>query len=132
MNHSILDNPSQCRHCGSNNLIRLTGTDEPSQHYGRLSCIDCGRWLAWLRDPSTSLQWQLRAEVIDKLLIGHGNRISVWERSFLQSVQEQRNLSPKQKDRLNAIGLKYLGMHICATDAPIKNPALDSRGVGVR
>ncbi|MEC4811897.1 MAG: hypothetical protein SAK29_01265 [Scytonema sp. PMC 1069.18] len=138
MINSIFDTPSQCRHCGSENLIRQTGTDESTLHYGRLSCSDCGRWHSWLKDPTVSLQWQQRTKVIDKLLIGHGHRLSNWECDFLKSVREQRVLSPKQKDRLNVIGRKCLGVLVCNVGAtpppnlPIKNPERDSsRGVVV-
>jgi transcription elongation factor Elf1 len=122
-----------CPGCGSTNLIRQTGNDEPTLHYGRLKCKNCGKHIQWLRDPGVSLQWQFRADAIDKILSIHNHLISQWERGFLQSVREQRNLSPRQRDRLNAVGLRCLGMHICASDTSlIKNAAPDdSRGVGV-
>jgi len=124
-----------CPYCQSDNLKRLTGTEEPTRHYGRLICGDCNRWIAWLQDPFTTLQWQARAKAIDVILCAHTT--TNWERGFLESVREQRVLTVKQQDRLNAISLKYRGFQICVTDGmpppplPLssKNPVPSGRGV---
>jgi hypothetical protein len=111
-----MEHSNVCPRCYSINLIRQTGDDEPTSHYGRLKCGDCGKHIQWLRDPSVSLRHSARATAIDAILAEHTSKLSTWEKDFLRSVREQRNLSQKQQDRLNAIGLKCLGMRICASE----------------
>jgi len=45
---------TECPHCKSKNLIRQVGDDEPSIHYGRLTCGDCTRFIKWLPKPENA------------------------------------------------------------------------------
>jgi transcription elongation factor Elf1 len=105
----------QCPRCGSDNLIQQVGKDEPTCHYGRLKCGDCGKHIQWLKDPLVTQFWNDRIRVIDEILNCHSHQITNWEREFLQSIQLQRRLSEKQQERFNAVGLKTLGRIICTT-----------------
>jgi hypothetical protein len=106
-----------CPKCQSTNLIRQTGADEPSSKYGRLKCGDCGKFIIWLKDPSVTLHQLNRATAINTILAEHDNKLSDWGREFLVSVREQRVLSEKQQIQLNNIGMRCLGVRICASDS---------------
>ena len=105
--------PTRCPRCASTNFIRQTGKDEETSHYGRLKCGDCGRFLQWLRDPSTTLTtMQRNAAIIE--IFKHPAKLSDWEIKFLRSIKEKRYLTEKQRDKLNIIGQRILGVQICA------------------
>ena len=55
-----------CPRCQSTNLVRQTGRDEPTRHYGRLKCGDCDAFVQWLKDPSTTLQQMQRAHGVTR------------------------------------------------------------------
>jgi ribosomal protein S27AE len=105
-----------CPKCGSLNTIRWTGKDEPTFHYGRLTCGDCGRFIKWLKDPGKHFNKISRINAIDEILENHKNEITLWEHGFLWSIKESKHLTQKQKECLNGIGLKYLHMAICAIE----------------
>ena len=109
-----------CPHCLSENLIRQTGADEPTKHYGRLKCGDCGKHIQWLKDPSVTLQHMNRTTAINTILSNHSDKLSDWGKEFLVSVREQRVLSLKQQIHLNSIGRQCLGMRICADNSAQK------------
>ena len=115
MSNSIADSYKECPRCKSTHLVRQTGADEPTCHYGRLKCGSCGRHIQWLRDPEICFHLQARANAIDTILLKYLSKLSQWEISFLQSVRQQRKLSEKQSNRLNVIGLKTINQNICAS-----------------
>lgn len=90
-----------CPRCESLNLNRQTGSDEPTCHYGRLVCANCGSFVKWLRDPSTSISYINRKQAIDSMLNSHN--INHWERKFLQNIYGERTLSPKQQGKYEEI-----------------------------
>jgi hypothetical protein len=102
-----------CPRCQSKNLIRLTGDDEPSIHYGRLECGDCGAFIQWLRDPSTTLVTIQRQGAIDDILQNHKSKLRLQDIKFLESMQSKRYLTPKQQDYLNSLARQCLGVNIC-------------------
>jgi ribosomal protein S27AE len=116
MPNCTADSYESCPRCGSANLIRQTGDDEPTSHYGRLKCGNCNKHLQWLKDPSTSLQTQQRAGAINTILNVHSLKLSSWERKFLVSVRESRHLTEKQQDKLNSISMKCMRVRICLTE----------------
>lgn len=50
--NDVRDSSLVCLGCDSLHLIRVVG-DEPSIHYGRLICGDCGRFIKWLPKPKS-------------------------------------------------------------------------------
>jgi len=136
MSNSTADSYHKCPRCGSENLIRQVGDDEPTCHYGRLKCGDCGKHIQWLSDPAIDIIWRERVCVIDEILRCFPNKISKWEKEFLISIKSQRRLSEKQQEYFNSAGLKTLGKTICTTGEdyelvftiPKENPAYDARG----
>jgi len=110
---------TECPQCQSNNLVRITGDAERTIHYGRLSCSDCGRWICWLRDPSTTITTLQRQQAIDTLL-QYRHQLTDWEFKFVRSIYKSRYLTPKQRDKLNAIGLRILKIRICLDESPSK------------
>ena len=115
MTNFSADSYKECPRCKSTHLIRQTGADEPTCHYGRLKCGSCGRHIQWLRDPQVCFHFQARGQAIDKILQNHSASLTQWEINFLKSVRQQRKLTEKQRDRLNTIGLKTINQHICAS-----------------
>lgn len=92
---------TSCPRCESNNLKRQTGDDEPTSHYGRLVCGDCGSFVKWLRDSDVSIIYLTRQESIDSML--ESQKLNQWERSFLQNIYEKRSLSPKQQAKYEEV-----------------------------
>lgn len=65
-----MSEPLNCRHCGSSNLIRQVGDDEPTSiHYGRLVCGDCNKWIKWIPKPKQKLSPVIR--VTEDRIIAH-------------------------------------------------------------
>lgn len=95
---SVATDSVRCPHCNSSNLIRRTGDDESTSHYGRLMCNDCGRFIRWLKDPSATLSHMHRKATIDMW-----NRDfdkyprNEWECHFLYNIYDVRVLTPKQQ-----------------------------------
>ena len=112
----IADTCEHCPRCKSTNLIRQTGQNEPTCHYGRLKCGDCEKFITWLKDPSTSITTIQRQATIKRLLGEYRHEVNNWEIGFLQNVYEKRYLTPKQKEVLNRIGIKVLGVQICMNE----------------
>jgi phage FluMu protein Com len=118
-----MPNSTKCPKCESTNLIRQTGDDEPSFHYGRLKCANCHKFITWLRDPSTTLTTiQRNAAIIE--IFKHSAKLSNWEITFPHSIKEKRYLTEKQQNRLNIIGQRVLGVQICAESKKAKTPYL--------
>lgn len=90
-----------CPKCGSHDLKRQTGDDEPTCHYGRLICNTCGRFITWLKDPSATLSHMNRKQAIDSML--NSQSINQWERTFLQNIYEVRVLIGKQQSKYEQI-----------------------------
>lgn len=85
-----------CPKCDSLHILRITGEDEATIHYGRLVCGDCGQFIDWLRDPDVSIAHINRKQAIDSMLATAS--LNEWERSFLKNIYEERTLSPKQSN----------------------------------
>jgi transposase-like protein len=120
-NSSTTKTPTRCPRCASTNFIRQTGLDEETSHYGRLKCGDCGRFLQWLRDPSTTLTTMQRQKAIEQILQCHKSKLSQKDIKFLQSMHSKRFLTERQQKYLNSLGLQCIGINICAPAVPSSN-----------
>ncbi|MEM7556583.1 MAG: hypothetical protein AAF378_21285, partial [Cyanobacteria bacterium P01_A01_bin.84] len=78
--------------------------DEPTSHYGRLVCGDCGKFIKWLRDPKHDEWVEKRNELIDILL---GQPISNWEYHFLKSKINARYWTDNQESSFQKIADKF-------------------------
>jgi hypothetical protein len=96
-----------CPHCGSFAIEKICGAREPTNHYGRLVCSDCGRWLAWVPNPEITELINQRNLYIDGLLQYSG--ISSWEQTFLRSIKGRRWLSDKQQLKFDEISTRLIG-----------------------
>jgi hypothetical protein len=76
------------------------------QHYARLTCALCGRFLRWLPRPETIERERVNAFRLARLGMCEG--LSKWERSFVHHVSQQRKLSPKQQALLVRLCATYL------------------------
>ena len=47
--------PTICPHCGSTHLVHQVGDDEPTIHFGRVTCRDCNKWIKWIPKPKQKL-----------------------------------------------------------------------------
>ena len=109
-----------CNKCFSSNLIQITQPEEKTNQYGRLTCGDCGKWLAWLPNPLITQKQEERNQAIAQILDNYRNHLTEDEINFLQRVRLQRTLSPKQETWLNMIGFRWLGKHLCPLDCDIE------------
>lgn len=103
MQKTITANSTQlqpCPRCDSTNLIEQKGDDEPTKHYGRLMCGDCGKWIRWLRDPSVTVSSQIREQHISRMFSycdhNGNNPLTSWDRQFLKNISNKRWLTDKQ------------------------------------
>lgn len=100
----------QCPRCDSTNLVEQKGDDEPTKHYGRLMCGDCGKWIAWLRDPSVTISSQIRERHINRLLKYSDHNgyslLTSWDRQFLKNISNKRWLTDKQATCYQKICIK--------------------------
>jgi hypothetical protein len=115
-----------CQKCQSTNLIRRTGDDESSSHYGRLECGECGAFITWLRDPSTTITTLQRQSAIDDILQNHKSKLRPQDIQFLRSMHPKRYLTDRQQDYLNSLSRQCLGVNICQKI----NPVPSGRGTG--
>lgn len=117
-----------CPHCGSPNITKITGDDEPTNHYGRLVCSDCGRWLAWVPDPEITELVVQRNIYIDGLLQYSG--VSSWERTFLRNIKSRRWLSDRQQQKFDQICKRLTGKKYENTPNRGSGRGADAVGVG--
>lgn len=95
----------RCPACNSVFLKIICGQDEPSSHWGRLECVNCGRWIKWLPKPKP--QQVNRSKFIGGLL--RSEKLTAWERTFLGSIRERRCLTAKQQKSFQDICRKITG-----------------------
>ena len=76
------------------------------KHYGRVSCVDCGKFLCWLPNPRNVEQRQQNAIHIRDLL--NSKHLSQWAEGFCFGIQNTPRLSPRQQDVLNQLVAKHL------------------------
>ncbi|NJM22999.1 MAG: hypothetical protein HC907_32085 [Richelia sp. SM1_7_0] len=105
--------PESCPKCQSTNLVRITGEDELTTHYGRLKCGDCGKHIQWLRDPSTTITTMQRQSAIESILQNHKSKLRPQDIQFLRSIHPKRCLTDRQQDYLNSLSRQCLGVNIC-------------------
>ncbi|MEO1558094.1 MAG: hypothetical protein AAFS12_00220 [Cyanobacteria bacterium J06632_19] len=96
-----------CPHCGSNNIQKLIGDDEPTIHHGRIFCGNCESWLGWIPNPEKIKFFNERNLYIDGLLSYTG--INSWERTFLRNIKGRLWLSPKQTIKFDQICERLTG-----------------------
>jgi hypothetical protein len=113
----MTNDTTNCPRCQSTNLIRITGADESTSQYGRLQCGDCGKFITWLRDPSTDVTTIQRQTAIKNLLDNHKSKLRQEDIRFLTSMLTHRYLTPRQRDYVNSLSRKCLGIDICMSDA---------------
>lgn len=97
----INTNTIYCKHL---NLVKKLELPS-SKHYARLVCADCGKFNKWLINPKTIDKLNTRQNFIDKLLVKAN--LTDWERSFLKSIYEKKQLSHKQENCLTRISTRY-------------------------
>ncbi|MEM7580528.1 MAG: hypothetical protein AAF316_11920, partial [Cyanobacteria bacterium P01_A01_bin.80] len=78
--------------------------DEPTSHYGRLVCGDCGKFIKWLRDPKHDEWVEKRNELIDILL---GQPITNWEYHFLKNKKDVRYWNKVAEKNFQNIAAKF-------------------------
>jgi ribosomal protein S27AE len=96
----VIVNDPFCPQCGSAQTVAIRC--EHGIHYAKQCCERCGTFLKWLPNPSTEIR---RKEMQHKLrvLSEHPDRLSQWERGFVDSLLTQKKLSPKQRDIVERI-----------------------------
>jgi len=95
-----------CSTCGSD---RINAVRMPSYHthHAALKCGQCDRFIAWMQKPETEGKRRDLAVRIDRL--GKAPRLTHWERDFLQSLKNQKKVSPRQQEVLARIEAKVGG-----------------------
>jgi hypothetical protein len=76
------------------------------KHYGRVICVDCGKFLCWQPNPRNVELRQRNAINLRKLL--DSGRLSPWEDGFCQGISQTPRLSPRQQALLNSLIEKHL------------------------
>lgn len=88
------------RNC-EHNTVKETLTPE-SPHYARIDCLDCGRFVRWVKHPANVARDYDAANHI--ALLKARNDLSEREREFVLSLDRQMpKLSPKQREWLESI-----------------------------
>ena len=108
-----------CPHCGSFSIEKICGAREPTNHYGRLVCSDCGRWLAWVPKPEKVTAQLQRNDFIQGLLLS--SRLNSWEREFLNTIKSKSWLTLRQKHKFDQISLKINGAIYSHENTPSDN-----------
>jgi len=82
---------------------------QSSQHYSRIECAECKRFVRWGKSPSSLAKKQILEYKVRCLKTL--TSLSQWETSFIASVSQQldngKTLSPKQIEWLGKIYDKY-------------------------
>jgi hypothetical protein len=76
-------------------------------HYAAARCGNCDLFLQWLPKPENATIPKRRG-TIQKLL--ESAALTGWERDFLNSIQQQKKLSPKQQAVLANLEAKLGGV----------------------
>jgi hypothetical protein len=77
---------------------------ENSTHYAAWHCTECGRFRGWIPKPTTLTAQHAENELISRLLASEN--LNDWKLGFCESLKNQKNRSPKQKQKLREIALK--------------------------
>ncbi|NJO62529.1 MAG: hypothetical protein HC836_31170 [Richelia sp. RM2_1_2] len=113
----IATDSERCPRCDSSNLIQQTGEDEPTCHYGRLKCKDCGRFITWLRDPTATLSHMNRKSTIDVWFANPEKYPrNEWECRFLYDIYDRRVLTQKQQRHYERIYKKLSSVDAVGTE----------------
>jgi|GEM_PF-5475612 len=97
---------THCPSCQGNlrELILHSG-----QHYSRIECTNCERFIRWGKSPSGLAKQQILEFKVRYLAAK--TSLNGWEASFVASISQQldnrKNLSPKQTGWLEKIYNKY-------------------------
>jgi hypothetical protein len=72
-----------------------------STHYAAWHCCECRRFRGWIPKSTNLTAHQAENELISKLLASE--KLNDWELGFCESIKNQKNRSPKQKQKLREI-----------------------------
>jgi hypothetical protein len=101
-------NPNQtatCRHLHTEDRL----IEQPSHHYAKRICQDCGRQLRYLPSPEAKARRLKNAILIEKLLAME-MALEVWETNFIQRCIHTHNykLKPADQDLLEELVARHL------------------------
>lgn len=92
-----------CPACGCDRL-NFIRSQPPITHFGSYRCSGCDCFRGWAQNPANREKREQLQQLIASLL--ESPTLTNWERSFLESIRNQRKLSPKQQEKLNVIATK--------------------------
>ena len=121
MSHTV------CPYCGSFSIEKICGAREPTNHYGRLVCNDCGRWIAWIPKPEKITAQLARNDFIQGLLLS--SRLNSWEREFLRDIKSKSWLTLRQKQKFDQIALKINGAVYSHENTPSRGSGRGERAI---
>jgi hypothetical protein len=75
-------------------------------HYASWRCTSCERFRGWIPKPTSLTAQQTEDELINRLLASE--KLNDWELGFCESIKNQKNRSPKQKQKLREIAANEL------------------------
>jgi hypothetical protein len=98
-----------CPHCGAQS-IKIELMPPSHTHHSAAMCSQCGAFRRWLAKPENQLERNLRRSLIERWLGDPRLSLSEWERQFLRSIQEAKNLSPKQCEVFDKLRARLGGL----------------------
>lgn len=91
-----------CQHWTTKTELMTSGP-----HYAKIICVDCGRFVAWAKNPATIEKEKRNAKAIVRLR--QDSRMKAHERAFIESLDGQGpKMSPRQQEWLDALEAKYV------------------------
>jgi len=75
-------------------------------HFGKVRCLDCGRFIRWEPKPETIARYRLSGFKLARLAMN--SQLNAWERNFVQSLLGHHKLSPRQAAIVERMAKQYL------------------------
>jgi hypothetical protein len=87
--------------------------EAPPPHFMKLQCSSCGAFRGWVMDPKNVERRRFNKFRIGWLLAKAP--LTSWEKTFLESVETQKKLSPRQVEVLDRLYEKNNGTNTTTT-----------------
>lgn len=85
---------TDCQHTN----LKVTIMPEGSMHYGRCDCVDCGKFIDWLKNPKTIAR---ESENLRRVKVLQEKPQNEWTKGFLSTYPKK--CSPKQQAKLDEL-----------------------------
>jgi hypothetical protein len=86
----------------SHNSTKVIELPNDSAHWGKNVCVDCNKWISWVKNPNITKIAEERDTMITSIINNNPN-LDPKHLSYLYSIKGKRFISPKQQQYYDGI-----------------------------